>query len=291
MSYRNLLSDNKKNYQDLKIDALDCDVINTDLIGSGIIVAEEINPPIGNDLIMDTIPISRSNWISLAAGSMGEVNTASNVGAGQGLFKQKAGTDLEFYSISGNDINVNLVGDDVELSVNKQYCYISLDNAIDVVNGFDSNLSLVSSGYTTEGVLIELGENVTTAGVTVSASSVSTVYDVKIGNLNTFDRNTGRLSLPVGIYDISASVVLNRISGSGTRVFYLTFGINGVASTNNVCAASQIDGQDLCYIGCNGIIELLSPADFSLFIGQIHLAGTTVQDMEIFSIKIVVNKY
>ena len=45
------------------------------------------------------------------------VQSASNVGTGQGAFKQKAGTDLEFKSFTGGtDISVTPVGDDLEIS-------------------------------------------------------------------------------------------------------------------------------------------------------------------------------
>ena len=45
------------------------------------------------------------------------VQSASNVGTGQGAFKQKTGTDLEFKSFTGGtDISVTPVGDDLEIS-------------------------------------------------------------------------------------------------------------------------------------------------------------------------------
>jgi hypothetical protein len=47
----------------------------------------------------------------------GEKNTASNVGTGTGVFKQKSGTDLQFRSVKGlNDLSVGLNGDDIELN-------------------------------------------------------------------------------------------------------------------------------------------------------------------------------
>lgn len=49
----------------------------------------------------------------------GESNTASNVGTGQGVFKQKTGFDLEFYEIAAGSskISVSLVSDDVTIDL------------------------------------------------------------------------------------------------------------------------------------------------------------------------------
>tara|TARA_R100000951_G_scaffold45653_1_gene38773 strand:- start:1864 stop:3243 length:1380 start_codon:yes stop_codon:yes gene_type:complete len=55
-----------------------------------------------------------TNEIDLTASGSGEVNTASNVGTGTGLFKQKAAEDLEFYSLtsSDNSVDIDLIAED-----------------------------------------------------------------------------------------------------------------------------------------------------------------------------------
>lgn len=51
--------------------------------------------------------------------SSGEVNTASNVGTGQGVFKTKSGVDLQFYKILGSvPIGISLSSDDIVINVN-----------------------------------------------------------------------------------------------------------------------------------------------------------------------------
>ncbi len=50
-----------------------------------------------------------------ATGGAGEVNTASNVGAGAGVFKQKTGVDLEFKSVSSADFNVSGGTNEIEI--------------------------------------------------------------------------------------------------------------------------------------------------------------------------------
>lgn len=50
-------------------------------------------------------------------GSAGESNTASNVGTGAGVFKQKTGVDLEFKSLKSSDSSVTITGDTNEIDL------------------------------------------------------------------------------------------------------------------------------------------------------------------------------
>jgi len=52
-------------------------------------------------------PLKTKQAIDEFAGAAGEANTASNVGAGSGVFKEKVGVDLRFKSLVGGD-NVTL---------------------------------------------------------------------------------------------------------------------------------------------------------------------------------------
>lgn len=55
--------------------------------------------------------------VTLAGPASGEANTASNVGAGVGVFKQKAVFDLEFKTLVGTGINIGSTADTVTLTV------------------------------------------------------------------------------------------------------------------------------------------------------------------------------
>ena len=58
-----------------------------------------------------------ASWQAPPSGAVGEVNTASNVGTGVGVFKQKTGVDLEFNSlIGGTGINITNTIDDLTIT-------------------------------------------------------------------------------------------------------------------------------------------------------------------------------
>lgn len=56
-------------------------------------------------------------WEEIAGGSSGAVKSASNVGAGEGVFKQKVGSDLEFKSLlAGGGVTITDLGDELQIS-------------------------------------------------------------------------------------------------------------------------------------------------------------------------------
>ena len=66
----------------------------------------------------DTYICVRGAWEGLGGGGGGgEANTASNVGAGAGVFKQKTGVDLEFKSlVAGTDISLTPGTNDITVA-------------------------------------------------------------------------------------------------------------------------------------------------------------------------------
>ncbi len=70
----------------------------------------------------------------------GEVNTASNVGTGQGVFKQKDLVDLEFHSLksANNVLTIGLVSDDVELTINQA----NIDHTLIANKGSNSHATI-----------------------------------------------------------------------------------------------------------------------------------------------------
>jgi hypothetical protein len=59
---------------------------------------------------------SASSWAPLAGGGGGEANTASNLGAGEGLYASKVGVDLRFKSlVAGTNVSLSSDGDTVTI--------------------------------------------------------------------------------------------------------------------------------------------------------------------------------
>jgi hypothetical protein len=62
-------------------------------------------------------PVGDTLVIASSYVDTGEVNTASNVGGGSGLFKQKSGVDLEFYTLAaGSGVSLTQVGDTIQIA-------------------------------------------------------------------------------------------------------------------------------------------------------------------------------
>tara|TARA_R110002020_G_scaffold67411_1_gene177006 strand:- start:1461 stop:2663 length:1203 start_codon:yes stop_codon:yes gene_type:complete len=60
---------------------------------------------------------NNTNDITIAAAGGGETNTASNVGAGSEVFKQKTGVDLEFRKVNSTDLTLTQNTNDITLAV------------------------------------------------------------------------------------------------------------------------------------------------------------------------------
>ena len=78
----------------------------------------ETRLPIGTDsyiLAADSAESTGLKWVVNTGG--GETNTASNVGAGVGVFKQKTGNDLEFKSITSTTNRITVASDTSEVDL------------------------------------------------------------------------------------------------------------------------------------------------------------------------------
>ena len=83
--------------------------------------------------------------------SSGEINTASNIGTGHGIFAKKTGIDLQFKSIvAGNNIDIKSGTDSITIDTSSSQLVNPMTNAGDLIvggdNGTPTKLSLGSAG-------------------------------------------------------------------------------------------------------------------------------------------------
>lgn len=108
--------------------AVNADNIDLSLNTAGL--TEELSPASGDELILwDGVNHKRVDWSNLPGAGGGETNTASNVGSGQDVFKQKTGVDLEFRGIDGTGlVTASTNGDNIELNVDPADIAAGTDN-------------------------------------------------------------------------------------------------------------------------------------------------------------------
>jgi len=168
-----------------------------------------------------------SNNITIDASAAGEANTASNVGAGVDVFKQKVGADLEFRSIvAGSDISVTENTDDVIIAFNGT---LGETNTMSNV-GVGAGVFKQKSGVDFELRTILAGTNITVVqnsdDITISsaagAGEANTASNIGVGN-EVFKQKSGvdlEFRSLVGGSDISITTNSNdlTIAYNGTAV-------------------------------------------------------------------------
>lgn len=108
-------------------------------------------------------------YVTTPSTGTGEVNTASNVGAGEGVFKQKTGTDLEFKSlVAGSSISIVSGTDDITISSTGS---ASEPNVVNVLTAGDlpSTLAanttyIVNGSVSTSTPITSVGDNAAIVG-------------------------------------------------------------------------------------------------------------------------------
>ena len=118
-------------------------------------------------VVRDGVVLSKADslaYVTTPSTGTGEVNTASNVGAGEGVFKQKTGVDLEFKSlVAGSSISIVSGTDDITINATGS---ASEPNIVNVLTAGDlpSTLAadttyIINGSISTSTAITSVGDN------------------------------------------------------------------------------------------------------------------------------------
>lgn len=119
-----------------------------------------------------------------AGGGGGEVNTASNLGTGLGIWRLKSGVDLQFNSVTGSSpILVTLIGSNLTWSVDSSLVFTNtaayVAGLTDLVAG--ANVTITGSGRTRT-IAASGGGGAATTTNTLTISGINVTNDHSLGN-------------------------------------------------------------------------------------------------------------
>ena len=178
---------------------------------------------VGNDIQLRTLKVSDDSInlvVSLSTSTneiefenTAEINTASNLGAGQGLFAQKNGADLEFKSlVAGNNVTVTTDADTVTIAAGAT---AETASSFQFTVAFDGNGNLQSASDLPSGWTNTIVGNKVTIVHNVAKMVKNVSYwgrDAYLGWQLRFPNAGFQATIPVGnetdtfILDINASV-------------------------------------------------------------------------------------
>jgi hypothetical protein len=165
----------------------------------------------------DTLDIyywNGSIW-SILASSTGEANTASNVGAGQGVWKAKTGVDLSFRSLTATSSKIALANNTNDIGIDVTEANLTLSN-------MTGPLSIAKGG--TGAITATLGFDalspMTTAGDIIYGGASGTRTRLAIGTANQLLRVNSGATAPEYASTLSGltltAPVISTISNTGT---------------------------------------------------------------------------
>ena len=144
-------------------------------------LTEELSPTSGDMLlgVESGGALRKIDIGNLPTGGGGEANTASNVGTGFGIFKQKNGIDLEFDSlIGGTGITISDTTDDLTISHDAHTGDVTGSTALTIANSAVTNAKLANMAQNTIKGRITAS---TGAPEDLTAANVRTMINVEDG--------------------------------------------------------------------------------------------------------------
>ena len=207
------------------------------------------NTPIGADEVMlldseDSNPDTENKRARLEdLPSSGQINTASNVGTGQGVFKQKSGFDLEFRSLLGETNKVILTGNtnDITFTLGSVIVATNQPNTYgDFAQTFPDNQFFIQNPATTftyQIIASAIGANRTLTLPTLTANDtfVTENFTQTLTNKTLTEPiistiiNSGTLTLPTG-----PDTLVGRITTDTLANKTLTFPVISTISNSGV---------------------------------------------------------
>lgn len=145
--------------------------------------------------IGDVLYWDGSAWTTVDSGSVGESNTASNLGSGEGWFSQKVGADLQFKSAtSGSNIEISASANEIDIALSNQISLTGVTASFlgDLIGDLTGNVVGNVIGNLTGNVLGDLVGNVT--------GQVSDISNHTIGDLSNVSSSADSATLGDVLY-------------------------------------------------------------------------------------------
>lgn len=201
--------------------------------------------PVTNDEVMildseDTNPDTINKRATLASlPSSGQINTASNVGTGEGVFKQKTVFNLEFKSLLGEAGKIELTGNTDDITFTLGFDVVTTDSA-----------NTYSAGLTQSFVA-----SATTAGININTQVPSTTFPGDIWRTAEFIQFKGvSNSVRTVVITEEAQTLTDKTFSTVTNIFQgLTLG-DTVADNKVVGASTDLtDGSNIALLNALNI--------------------------------------
>jgi hypothetical protein len=200
--------------QSITIDTDDVKALSIGGSGGEVFTVDTVNQTIqyqdGNQQAGYVLTSDANGIASWVANPVGESNTVSNQGAGQGLFKQKTGPDLEFYSVEGGVGLTDVLATDV--------ITFNLDNTtVTPATYGDSNsvgqFTVDPQGRITSASNVDISHDALTdyvANQHIDWTNATDTFLTNVGNNNTFVIQDG---LGVDVFNVNSNNGLTRVDG------------------------------------------------------------------------------
>lgn len=184
-----------------------------------LIDSEDTNPETLNKRArLDTIP------------SAGQTNTASNVGTGEGVFKQKTGVDLEFKSLIGQTDKIILTGNTNDITFTLGTDVVTIDQA----NAYDA------------GFKQSFVANATTAGININTQVPSTLAIGDIWRTATTIQyqDTTATTRTILVTDLAQTLTNKIIDADNNTIFNLALGFEVTGSSTDLNDSANLARLD-----------------------------------------------